>query len=75
MAGVYVDDFQVAFKDPSGRTDESYFETLLHQHNQYMTPTEKEEALRENERNFIEGYQTPSGPMKWLSKEEIESIH
>jgi len=33
-----------------------------------MPPREKEEAIRENERNFIEGYASPTGPMKWLNK-------
>jgi len=34
-----------------------------------MGPKEVEEAVRENERNFVESYETPTGPMKWLSKE------
>ncbi len=40
-----------------------------------MSPKEKEEAIRENEKNFIEASQSPTGPSKWMSKEEIERIH
>ena len=40
-----------------------------------MTTQEKEEALRENERNFIEGYEGPSGPMKYLNKDQLNQIH
>lgn len=40
-----------------------------------MGPKEKEEAVRENERNFIEGYSSPTGPMKWLSKDQINKVH
>jgi hypothetical protein len=71
----YKKDVVLGFKDPSGKNDEGYFEGLLNQHNNYMTPKEKEEAIRENERNFIEAYGTPEGPMKWLSKEELECTH
>jgi hypothetical protein len=34
-----------------------------------MIPKDKEEAIRENERNFIEAYLSPEGPNKWMSKE------
>jgi hypothetical protein len=34
-----------------------------------MAPREKEEAIRENERNFVEAYLSPDGPSKWMSKE------
>lgn len=34
----YYHDNQVGFKDPSGRSDAGYFDSLMHQHNQYMTP-------------------------------------
>jgi hypothetical protein len=71
----YKKDAVLGFKDPSGKNDEGYFQGLLNQHNQYMTPKEKEEAIRENERNFIEAYQSPTGPSKYLSKAELESIH
>ena len=65
----YYHDQQVGFKDPSGRSDAGYFDSLLHHHNQYMIPKDKEEAIRENERNFIEAYLSPEGPNKWMSKE------
>ena len=71
----YFHDQQVGFKDPSGRTEAGYFDSLMHQHNQYMTPKQKEEAIRENERNFIEAYLGPEGPSKYMSKEELEHVH
>ena len=71
----YFENVQLGFKDPSGRSDTPYFESLLHHHNQYMSPKEKEEAIRENERNFVESYLTPTGPMKWMSRDQIEKIH
>jgi len=41
----------------SNSSRDGYFESLLHQHNKYMTPEqEKEEMLRENELNFVDGY-------------------
>jgi hypothetical protein len=40
-----------------------------------MTPKEKEEDLRENERNFVEAYLSPEGPSKWMSKEQLEYVH
>jgi hypothetical protein len=40
-----------------------------------MTPQEKEEAIRENERNFIESYLSPEGPNKYMSKEQLEYVH
>lgn len=40
-----------------------------------MTPREKEEAIRDNERNFIEAYGSPSGPMKYMNKKQLEAIH
>lgn len=40
-----------------------------------MPPLEKEEMARENERNFIEGYETPLGPMKYLSPDKLNAIH
>ncbi len=52
----YHEEARVAFKDPSGKSSDSYFDTLLHHHNQYMPPTDKEEAIRENERNFVDAY-------------------
>ena len=67
----YKEDSTVAFDRPEG----SYFETLLHHHNHVMPPSQKEEAIRENERNFVESYLSPKGPSKWLSKEQIEKVH
>lgn len=40
-----------------------------------MTPKQKEEAQRENERNFVEGYQSPTGPFKWMDKAQIDLVH
>lgn len=40
-----------------------------------MSPAEKEELIRENEKNFIESYGSPTGPTKWMSAEEINKIH
>jgi hypothetical protein len=71
----YQENEQIGFKDPSGRSDASYFESLFHQHNHYLSPKDKEEAIRENERNFVEAYLSPQGPNKWMSKEEIEYVH
>ena len=47
-----------------------YFNSLLHKHNQYSHPIDsKEEIIRDNEINFIEG---PSanveGPFKYLDR-------
>lgn len=40
-----------------------------------MMPSNKEELLRENEKNFIEGYGSPQGPTKWMKREDIDKIH
>ena len=40
-----------------------------------MRPEEREEVNRENEKNFIEGYLTPTGPFKYLEAEQIKQIH
>ena len=40
-----------------------------------MRPEEREEVSRENEKNFIEGYLTPTGPFKYLGAEQISQIH
>ncbi len=37
-----------------------------------MRPEEREEVNRENEKNFIEGYLTPTGPFKYLEAEQIK---
>jgi len=41
----------------------------------YETNRERRGHLRENERNFIESYGSPTGPMKYLTKEEKHKIH
>jgi len=40
-----------------------------------MAPKEAEEQIRENEKNFIESYESPQGPNKWYSPEQIQAIH
>lgn len=40
-----------------------------------MPPKEKEEILRQNEKNFVDAYESPSGPFKWLSAQELNVIH
>lgn len=70
----YFEDKRVAFKE-AGETNPPFFESLLHHHNQYLAPQDKEEAIRENEKNFVEGYLSPTGPMKWLNEKELEQIH
>ena len=41
-----------------------------------MTPKDApEEMLRENELNFVQGYQTPQGPLKYMSPEDKEMVH
>ena len=71
----YEENAHLGFKDPSGRSNAGYFDSLLHHHNQYMAPSEKEQAIRENERNFVDAYLPPTGPSKWLTKEELTTIH
>jgi hypothetical protein len=36
-----------------------------------MAPREKEEIHRQNEKNFVDAYESPSGPFKWLSSKEL----
>ena len=36
---------------------------------------ETEEMLRENELNYVDGSQGPSGPFKYLTKEQKEKVH
>lgn len=50
----------------------NYIQILLiivssHQHNQYLVTEDKEEILRDNERNFVEAYESPQGPFKFMS--------
>ena len=36
---------------------------------------EREEMLRENERNYVEGYSSPTGPIKYMATEAKERVH
>jgi hypothetical protein len=54
----------------------NYYDSLFHQHKRYMEATEdKEDMLRENEVNFIQGYNSPAGPFKYMSAEAKEKVH
>lgn len=46
-----------------------------HHHNQYMTTQDKEEVIRENEKNFVEAYGSVTGPIKYMSAKDIEQVH
>ena len=60
----------------SASQTQGYFESLLHQHNNYNNlEGDSEEMIRENELNFIQGYQSPTGPMKYMSKEAKAKVH
>jgi hypothetical protein len=64
----YQNDRQVKWVDVEMKAP--YFNSLLHKHNQYSHPIDsKEEIIRDNEINFIEG---PSanveGPFKYLDR-------
>jgi hypothetical protein len=49
---------------------QGYFDSLLHQHDNYMMPDgEKEEMLRENEINYVSAYNSTNGPIKFMSEE------
>ena len=37
--------------------------------------SEKEERIRDNEINYVSGYNAPDGPFKYMSKEAKEKIH
>lgn len=54
-----------------------YFNSLLHKHNHYSHPIDtKEEIIRENELNFVEGPSANAeGAFKHLSRERIDEIH
>lgn len=56
---------------------DSYFQSLLHQQNRYMTLSndEREEMIRENEVNFAAAYHGPAGPFKFMSQEAKEKVH
>ena len=49
----------------------------MHQHNRYMDLTldEKEEMARNNELSFVDAYNSPVGPFKYMSKEAIDKVH
>lgn len=51
-----------------------FFESLFYAkwNVEKLTPEEME---WENERNFVDGYQSVTGPLKWLSEEEKDAIH
>ena len=56
--------------------EDGFFESLLHQHNRYLTPeTESEEMVRDNETNYVNGYMSPNGPIKFMSKDAKEKVH
>ena len=67
----YHEDMHLGFKDPSGKPEAGYFESLLHHHNHNMAPREKEEIHRQNEKNIVDAYESPTGPFKWLSSKEL----
>lgn len=54
-----------------------FFQSLLHQHNDYMKPLDQPEMLiRDNERNFVDGANTSvEGPHKYLTEEEKVKVH
>lgn len=57
--------------------DASYFNSLLHKHNNYEKPiASKEDLLRDNEINFVEGPSASvDGPFKYMDKQRIDEIH
>lgn len=54
---------------------DGYFDTLLHQHTRYMEELTPEEMIRENEIQFVQGYQSPMGPTKYMSAEAKQRVH
>jgi ribosomal protein S18 len=40
-----------------------------------IDPKKDQEIFQENEANFMEGYQAPKGPLKWLSDKEKQKVH
>jgi len=71
----YLHDHTVKWRDV--KMEAPYFNSLLNKHNQYTQPYEsKEEIIRENELNFIEGPSANAdGPFKHLTRERIDEIH
>lgn len=56
--------------------DANYFQSLQHQHNKYLAPeTDREEMLRENELNFVQGSTSPVGPYKYMSQAAKDLVH
>jgi hypothetical protein len=37
--------------------------------------SEKEEHIRDNEMKYVEGYQGPNGPIKYMSEAAKEKVH
>lgn len=54
-----------------------FFQSLLDKHNATTKPLDsKEEMIRDNEMNYVEGASSNvDGPFKYLSRERIEQIH
>jgi len=71
----YHTDKTLDFADPN--REETFFNGLLQQHNNYMKPKENpEELLRDNEKNLIEGSMaSPDGPLKYMERKVIDQIH
>lgn len=71
----YIDNATVNVTNPT--QSPKYFDGLLHHHNHYMTgKDDKEELVRQNELQFVEGVNAnPDGPLKYLSKERIDQVH
>jgi len=60
----------------SQSNEDGYFQSLLHHHNKYLTPDhESEEMIRDNETSFVDGYQGPAGPFKYMTEEAKEKVH
>ncbi|CDW82874.1 30s ribosomal protein s18 [Stylonychia lemnae] len=52
-----------------------FFNSLLHQQNHYLATEDKEEIIRDNEKHFVESYESPVGPLKYMNRKEIIKIH
>ena len=62
--------------EPQRSKEDGYFHSLQHQYMKYMEPIgEKHEMERDNEINFVQAYQSPSGPMKYMSEAAKEKVH
>mmetsp|Transcript_1616 Transcript_1616/g.2859 ORF Transcript_1616/g.2859 Transcript_1616/m.2859 type:complete len:129 (-) Transcript_1616:1326-1712(-) len=61
---------------PESSKKDGFYRTLFHQHTRYLDSNDdKEEMIRENELNFIQGYNSPVGPIKYMSPEAKEKVH